>query len=94
MGTLPDFLIIGAAKSGTTTLYGLLRSHPHVRAAVRRESHFFDRDFEKEVEWYRGHFKPGANKGGRRTIPGESSPPTCRTSGFREGLPRSSPRSG
>jgi sulfotransferase family protein len=74
MGTLPDFLIIGAAKSGTTTLYGLLRSHPHVRAAVRREIHYFDKNFEKGIEWYRGHFKPGANRGGRRTITGESSP--------------------
>jgi hypothetical protein len=74
MGTLPDFLIIGAAKSGTTTLYSLLRSHPHVRAAVQREIHYFDKNFEKGVAWYRGHFKPGTKRGGRRTITGESSP--------------------
>jgi hypothetical protein len=74
MGMLPDFLIIGAAKSGTTTLYSLLRLHPNVRAAARREIHYFDKNFEKGLEWYCGHFKPGTRSGGRRTITGESSP--------------------
>jgi hypothetical protein len=74
IGTLPDFLIIGAAKSGTSTLYNLLRSHPHVRPAAHREIHYFDKNFEKGVEWYRVHFKPGTKRGGRRTITGESSP--------------------
>ncbi len=74
MGTLPDFLIIGAAKSGTSTLYSLLRSHPLVRAAARREIHYFDKNFEKGAEWYSGHFKPRIRRSGRRTITGESSP--------------------
>jgi hypothetical protein len=74
MGVLPNFLIIGAAKSGTTTLYYLLRSHPHVRAAARKEIHYFDKNFEQGLEWYRGHFKPVTKRGGRRTITGESSP--------------------
>jgi hypothetical protein len=74
IGALPDFLIIGAAKSGTSTLYNLLRFHPHVRAAAHREIHYFDQNFEKGVEWYRVHFRPGTNRGGRRTITGESSP--------------------
>ena len=38
---LPDFIIIGAARSGTTHLLGQLNAHPNVLAGPR-ETHFFD----------------------------------------------------
>jgi hypothetical protein len=73
-GALPDFIIIGAAKGGTSTLYDLLRSHPHVRVAAHPEIHYFDRNFEMGLDWYRWHFRPRLKKGDRWTITGEASP--------------------
>jgi len=37
---LPDFLIIGAMKCGTTSLYRYLIGHPCVATAVKKEVHF------------------------------------------------------
>jgi hypothetical protein len=41
MGRLPNFLIIGAAKSGTTSLYRYLRQHPDVYMPAVKEPRFF-----------------------------------------------------
>jgi hypothetical protein len=38
---LPDFLIIGAAKSGTTALFKAIGRHPHVFSPTRKEPRFF-----------------------------------------------------
>jgi hypothetical protein len=40
-GTLPDFLVIGAAKAGTTALHEYLRQHPQVCMSRRKEPNFF-----------------------------------------------------
>ena len=37
-----DFLVIGAQKGGTTSLYEYLAAHPEVRAPARKEVHYFD----------------------------------------------------
>ncbi len=34
--TLPNFLIIGANKAGTTTLYNQIRQHPRIHASAQR----------------------------------------------------------
>ena len=39
--TLPNFLIIGAAKSGTTALYRYLYDHPEIYMSERKELHYF-----------------------------------------------------
>jgi hypothetical protein len=39
--TLPNFLVIGAAKAGTTTLYEHLRAHPEIFMPVPKELRFF-----------------------------------------------------
>ena len=39
---LPDFLIIGAQKAGTTSLYAYLDAHPKIATALAKEVHFFD----------------------------------------------------
>lgn len=39
--TLPNFLVIGAQKSGTTALYNYLRQHPQVYMSPEKEPHFF-----------------------------------------------------
>jgi hypothetical protein len=74
-GRLPDFLIIGTQKGGTTFLYGILRRHPHFQAAVKKEIHFFDTPkFNKGVDWYRTQFPPPQYENGQKVITGESSP--------------------
>jgi Sulfotransferase domain len=60
---LPDFLIIGAQKSGTSSLYSYLDQHPQVRGSMPKEVHYFDGGLEDGVDtyaqgerWYRAHF--------------------------------------
>lgn len=57
-GRLPEFIIIGAARSGTTTISRYLRAHPGVFMAQEKEVHFFDNDetFALGVDWYRSRF--------------------------------------
>jgi hypothetical protein len=57
----------------TTFLYHLLIRHPHVERAAKKELHYFDRHFDKGVEWYRRCF-PSPSKDRRRSITGEATP--------------------
>ncbi|MDR3646441.1 MAG: sulfotransferase domain-containing protein [Candidatus Babeliales bacterium] len=65
-----DFLIIGAAKCGTTSLYNYLIQHPDILPAAQKEVHYFDLNYERGLDWYKSHFlekSPGK-------ITGEASP--------------------
>jgi hypothetical protein len=74
-GAMPDFLIIGAKKCGTTFLYDLMSRHPYVELAAKKELHYFDIFFEEEgIEWYRRSFPGPRWKYGRRIITGEATP--------------------
>lgn len=55
---LPDFIIMGAAKSGTTTLYQYLCKHPQVLMSTPKEPDFFsvDENFSKGIDWYASLF--------------------------------------
>jgi hypothetical protein len=53
---LPDFLIIGAQRCGTTSLQRYLIQHPSIAPAFRKEVHYFDKNLKKGVTWYRTHF--------------------------------------
>jgi len=53
---LPDFLIVGAQKAGTTALYAYLREHPAIAGPPWKEVSFFDRHYARGVGWYRGNF--------------------------------------
>lgn len=62
----PDFLGIGAQKAGTTWLHANLAQHPRVRFPGGKEVHFWDRDFARGLDWYRGLFAgapPGVLQG-------------------------------
>lgn len=56
---LPDFLIIGAAKSGTTTLYRYLTLHPRIFMSTVKEPEYFARDhvFRNGLDWYQQLFE-------------------------------------
>lgn len=56
---LPDFLIIGAQKAGTSTLFAQLAAHPEVRPPWTKELIFFCRRFERTTTWYRQNFPIG-----------------------------------
>lgn len=75
---LPDVVIIGAQRSGTTTIFRLLSDHPQVlRPTIVKGVAFFDLNFDRGLSWYRGHFPLRATarlRGrGRRIVTFESS---------------------
>lgn len=59
---LPNFLIIGAMRSGTTSLARYLGDHPEVFMTPGKEIHFFDRNYERGVTWYMEHFRGVTNE--------------------------------
>ncbi len=69
-----EFLVIGAQKSGTTALNRMLRQHPGLCLAEKKEVHFFDRDAafaDGDPDWeeYHSHFSPGDGQ-----VVGENTP--------------------
>lgn len=57
-----DFIIIGAAKSGTTSLFNYLVKHPKVSRPRNKEIHYFDREIRnRDLSWYNKQInrKPG-----------------------------------
>ena len=70
---LPDFLIVGAQKAGTTTLYDVLNKHPEVNMSLIKEINFFtsNRKRLKGLDYYSSFFKTPNKK---QKITGEASP--------------------
>jgi Sulfotransferase family len=58
--TLPEFFVVGHAKSGTTALHGMLQSHPQIFLPVLRETQFLARGPRERAE------EPGAGQAARR----------------------------
>lgn len=77
----PDFLIIGAQKAGTTSLYSWLTDHPGVLGARRKELHYFDARYDREpigAYWcefpVRARMRAHEKLRGRRVVTGEATP--------------------
>jgi sulfotransferase family protein len=72
--TLPTFLGIGVPRGGTTWLHTWLASHPDVCMPTnRKEIRFFDRHYERGLDWYEEFFCPSDQAEKYRAI-GEISP--------------------
>ncbi len=77
---LPEYVILGGQRCGTTSLYQYLVEHPAIAAATTKEVHFFDVGYARGSSWYRGHFPTGAylraltRRTGMRATTGEASP--------------------
>ena len=71
---LPDFIIVGAQKAGTTSLYYYLLQHPQILGAQKKEIHFFDYNYSKELEWYKKNFPLKKRLIKKNAITGEASP--------------------
>jgi hypothetical protein len=69
---LPNFIIAGAQKAGTTSLYGYLEEHPQCLTPSTKEIHYFDRRFHQSELTYRMHFPLASKLADRQTF--ESSP--------------------
>lgn len=53
----PAFLVVGAQRAGTTTLYRVLSQHPQVvRPTARKGVGYFDDHYHRGARWYTGHF--------------------------------------
>lgn len=66
---LPAALIIGAQRSGTTSIFNYLVQHPRVLSPLGKEIHYFDLHYARGVRWYRGRFPYGCRlRGGVMTI--------------------------
>lgn len=74
VGRLPDFVIIGAQRSGTTNLYDLLVRHPSIDAASHKEVHFFDYHYRRGERWYRGNFPQRRGESNAGSVCGEATP--------------------
>ncbi len=53
---LPDFIIIGESKCGTTSLYNYMIQHPAIKPALTKEINFFNWSYDKPQNWYNAHF--------------------------------------
>jgi len=82
---LPDFLVLGTKRGGSTSAWRYLIQHPQVMPMVTRwehlkSPHFFYWHYDRGLDWYRGHFPSVAARNalqrrlGRKVITGESSP--------------------
>jgi hypothetical protein len=73
MPRLPNFVIIGAPRSGTTSLAHSLSQHPEVFVTMQvKELHFFDTNFDRGLDWYRQQFS-GADAAAAKAA-GEATP--------------------
>jgi len=53
---LPDFYIIGTQKGGTSSLYGYMTNHPSIQPCYSKEPSYFDRYFDRGLDWYKVNF--------------------------------------
>jgi hypothetical protein len=76
---LPDALIIGGQRCGTSSLYKWLGRHPNAAPSLRKEIGYFSVDHAKGEGWYRAHFpltlrRRAASVTGRPLVTFEATP--------------------
>jgi hypothetical protein len=77
----PGFIMIGAQRSGTTSLFRMLATHPQVMpASYHKGVNYFDLNYYRGMRWYRGHF-PVATIA-RRTAARHGEPIAFEASGY------------
>ena len=76
---VPDFVILGGQRCGTSSMYKYLGRHPQVAPSLRKETEYFTIDYDKGEAWYRAHFpmrvrRTMAQVRGRRLVTFEATP--------------------
>ena len=89
---LPSFILVGAQRAGTTSLYRALMSHPLIHSASYHKGvNYFDVNYDKGLPWYRGHF-PTATALRARSRGALGEPITFEASGYYLFHPRAAER--
>ena len=70
--TGPDFIIAGAPKCGTSSIYYYLSSHPQILLSHKKEIDFYWENYHRGIDWYRAHFPTITDRADFLT--GEASP--------------------
>ena len=75
-GALPNLVVIGAMKCGSTSLHHYLDAHPAVSMSDHKELNFFYRPqrWQRGADWYRGHFDSTALVRGESSVNYTKSP--------------------
>lgn len=68
--SFPHFIIVGAQRCGTTSLFYYLSQHPELLLSSKKEIHYFDRHYQRGSRWYESFFPK--TLGHKKT--GEASP--------------------
>jgi hypothetical protein len=69
---LPGFLIVGAQRCGTTSMYRTLSQHPAVlKAVLHKGVHYFDTGYGHGLAWYQGHFPLRVRAAAARRMTGD-----------------------
>jgi sulfotransferase family protein len=77
----PGFVMVGASRAGTTSLFRALSAHPQVqRPAVNKGVRYFDLNYDRPFAWYQGHFPLAA--AARRRAGGLGEPVAFEASGY------------
>ena len=82
---LPDFVVLGTKRGGTTSMWNYLLQHPGVLPMVPsaenlKSPHYFYWHYDKGERWYRSHFATTwwrnrmARRAGGAVVTGEASP--------------------
>jgi Sulfotransferase domain len=77
---LPDVLLIGVSKAGTSTLSAWLARHPQFHPPLYKEPHYLDLHAHEDVSWYRAQFPLQARRWlstqvlGARFVTGDFTP--------------------
>ncbi|HEY3428106.1 MAG TPA: sulfotransferase domain-containing protein [Acidimicrobiia bacterium] len=77
---LPDFIVIGVQRGGTSSLFKYLSFHPEIVPSIRKEVEYFSRyRGEHGFSWYKSHFpltstRSRAHAVGRRLLTFEATP--------------------
>ena len=53
---MPHFILIGAQKSGTSSMFSYLKQHPQIIRPIFKEPYFFDRHYQRGLSWYGCNF--------------------------------------
>lgn len=79
---LPDFIVIGGQRCGTTSLFRALNQHPQmVRPTFNKGINYFDVHHDRGFDWYRGHF-PTRLVASRRNSVADAEPIAYEASGY------------
>lgn len=79
---LPAFILVGAQRAGTTSLFRALMAHPLIHSAnYHKGVNYFDVNYQRGFDWYQGHFPLRASLRSRARG-GDGEPITFEASGY------------